>query len=239
MKVVISQAMFFPWPGFLEQVCLADVFVHYNDVQFSKGSFTNRVQVKTATGVRWLTAPLSGLTLGQRIEDVRLDTHNDWRARHQEFMLQAYADAPCLDDMLALLTDVYDAPCDNIAGLSDRSLRSLCDYFGIGQKTRFMHVEELGIGGSGSQRVLDIVQALGGDTYVTGLGARDYLDHRAFERAGIEVHYMNYSKIPYAQLHGAFTPFVSSLDLLANCGRRGSRVIQPSTVPWREFLKDE
>lgn len=239
MRVVISQAMFFPWPGFLEQLCLADVFVHYNDVQFSKGSFANRVQVKTSAGVRWLTAPLSGLELGQRIEDVRLDTRTDWRARHQELMRQAYAVAPYRDDMLALLADVYASRCETVASLSDRSLKALCDYFAIGSRTRFMHVGDLGIGGVGSQRVLDIVLALGGDTYITGLGARNYLDHRAFERAGIEVRYMNYSKTPYAQLHGAFTPFVSSLDLLANCGREGNGLIQPSTVSWREFLENE
>lgn len=38
--------MFFPWVGFLEQLKLVDVYVFYDDVQFSKGSFTNRVQVK-------------------------------------------------------------------------------------------------------------------------------------------------------------------------------------------------
>ena len=46
--VVISQPMFFPWVGMFEQIALADVYVHYDDVQFSKGSFTNRVQLKTA-----------------------------------------------------------------------------------------------------------------------------------------------------------------------------------------------
>ena len=50
MKVVISQPMLFPWVGMLEQIMLADVFVHYADVQFSKGSFTNRVQIKDSTG---------------------------------------------------------------------------------------------------------------------------------------------------------------------------------------------
>ena len=50
--VVISQPMLFPWVGMFEQVALADVFVHYDDVQFSKGSFTNRVQLKTARRVR-------------------------------------------------------------------------------------------------------------------------------------------------------------------------------------------
>lgn len=235
MRIVVSQAMFFPWPGFLEQVRLADVFVHYNDVQFSKGGFTNRVQVKTANGVRWLTAPLSGLVLGQRIDEVRLDERRNWRERHLAMMRQAYAAAPYRDDMLALLDAVYSAPCESIAILSDLSLQALCNYFDIGRQARFMRVGELGIGGAGSQRVLDIVTALGGDTYVTGLGARHYLDHQAFERAGIQVEYMDYSKAPYAQLHGPFTPFVSSLDLLANCGREGAKLIQPKTLSWREF----
>ncbi len=59
--VVISQPMLFPWAGMFEQIRLADVYVHYPDVQFSKGSFTNRVQVKTAGGSRWLTLPLRDL----------------------------------------------------------------------------------------------------------------------------------------------------------------------------------
>ena len=36
MNVVISQPMLFPWVGMLEQVRLADSYVHYSDVQFSK-----------------------------------------------------------------------------------------------------------------------------------------------------------------------------------------------------------
>ncbi|HSX69318.1 MAG TPA: WbqC family protein [Pseudomonas sp.] len=237
MRVVISQAMFFPWPGFLEQVRLADVFVHYNDVQFSKGSFTNRVQVKTAAGVRWLTVPLSGRTLEQSIAQVSIDDRENWRERHLALMRQAYAAAPYRDDMLALLENVYAAPAASIADLSGLSLQALCNYFQIGRQTRFMSVDELGIAGSGSQRVLDVVKALGGDTYVTGLGGRNYLDHQAFERAGIEVAYMNYSKTPYPQLHGDFTPFVSSLDMVANCGREGAKLIQPSTISWREILQ--
>ncbi len=67
MKVVISQPMLFPWVGMLEQVRLADRYVDYSDVQFSRGSFVNRVQVKTCTGPRWITAPLYRLSLFQRI----------------------------------------------------------------------------------------------------------------------------------------------------------------------------
>ena len=58
MKVVISQPMFFPWRGYIELISAADIIVMYDDLQFSKGSFTNRVQIKGANGKFWLTAPI-------------------------------------------------------------------------------------------------------------------------------------------------------------------------------------
>ena len=93
------------------------------------------------------------------------------------------------------------------------------------------------IEGGGSERVLAICRELGAKRYVTGQGAADYLDHAAFDEAGIAVEYMDYEKRAYPQLHGDFTPFVSALDLLANCGQAGRDVIAPRTVCWKDFVK--
>ncbi len=234
--VVISQPMFFPWVGLLEQVRLADVFVHYDDVQFSKGSFTNRAQVKTAEGMRWLTLPLSGLSLGQAIREVRLSASRDWRGEHLALLRRAYAGAPCADDMLGLVESVYAAADDGLGDLAIRGLLAVADYFGLARRTRFVHSSELGIAGKSSQRVLDIVRHLGGTRYVTGHGARHYLDHALFERNGVAVEYMDYRCNPYPQMHGAFTPHVSILDLIANTGRDGVAFINSATRPWRDFL---
>ena len=84
-----------------------------------------------------------------------------------------------------------------------------------------------------------MVSALGGGRYVTGWGARSYLDHEAFEAAGIAVEYMEYRKLPYPQLHGDFMPYVSSLDLVANLGVEGAACIQSETVSWRDFVDHE
>ena len=72
-NIVISQPMYFPWVGILEQVQLSNIYVNYEDVQFSKGSFSNRVQVKTQSGIKWLTIPLKKLVLGQLINEVEID----------------------------------------------------------------------------------------------------------------------------------------------------------------------
>jgi hypothetical protein len=83
------------------------------------------------------------------------------------------------------------------------------------------------------------VQRFGGNVYVTGHGARNYFDHELFERHGISVEYMDYQKIPYPQLHGAFTPYVTILDLIANCGAESMAYLQSGTVRWREFVEKQ
>ena len=77
--IVISQSMYFPWKGYLELISLADIFVIYDDVQFSKGSFTNRVQIKSPNGKQsWLTIPMEGLKSGQKINEIFLKNINTW-----------------------------------------------------------------------------------------------------------------------------------------------------------------
>jgi hypothetical protein len=223
----------------LEQIRLADYFIFYEDVQFSKGSFVNRVQIKTKAGMRWLTVPLHGLSLGQQIQDVMIDLRKDWRRQHLDVLRQAYADAPFFGHMIALVKDVFDTNPTTIGELSKLSMTALSSYFGLNVLKRFESSASLPVQGSGSQRVLDIVKYLSGSRYITGHGAANYLNHQAFAKAGVQVEYMAYRKHPYPQLHGDFTPYVSALDLVANMGHDGLRFICSSTINWKEFVHHE
>ncbi|MGV1752276.1 WbqC family protein [Agrobacterium sp. CG674] len=236
MRVVISQSMYFPWVGFLEQIRLADVFVHYDDVQFSKGSFTNRVQIKTDADSVWMSVPLKDLHLGQSINEVKPAPTPLWREKHLNLLRRSFKGAPFKEDAVGLAESVLKFDHEHLGSLGRASTKALTDYFGIGKNCKFIDVESLKVSGSGSQRVHDIVKAVGGTDYVTGHGASNYLDHRLLESSGISVSYMDYKKTPYPQLNGDFTPYVSSLDLIANCGKEGICYICSDTVPSRDFL---
>jgi len=238
MNVVISQPMYFPWIGFLEQLQIANVFVLYDDVQFSKGSFTNRVQIKTHAGPRWLTVPLRGLRLGQLINEVQINDQIDWRRQHRETLSQAYKNCAFVRDMIDLVDTVFSQPVESLSELSNASTFALAEYFNVGTSLSRYVAADMKIVGGGSQRVLDIVRFLGGKAYITGHGARNYLDHCAFEQAGITVRYMDYCCLPYQQQHGDFTPYVSALDLVANCGRDGINYIQSTSIDWRDFIDE-
>jgi hypothetical protein len=235
--VAISQSMYFPWAGILEQVRLCDVFVDYNDVQFSKGSFFNRVQIKASTGAQWLTVPLKSVKLGQIIRETEIDQAKNWQRSHLDQLKNAYVKAPFCRDMLELVTEVFDIRFRYLGELAHASLQALLAYFpAIAAGCRFVDSSTLGVGGASTARVIDICALFSARSYLTGHGARHYLDHEAFEGRGIDVEYMDYGMRPYPQLHGAFTPFVSTLDLIANCGSSGETYLSGTLVPWREFL---
>lgn len=235
MRVAISQSMYFPWVGLLEQVRLADAFIHYDDVQYTRGFF-NRVQVKTKHGIKWMTIPLRNQHRGQHIDEVQVDDRIDWRSEHRELLRQNYLKAPYRDIMLELVDKVFNQNATTLANITRTSILVLADFFELTGPRRFINSVTLGVGGSSSQRLHDIVTMLGGNIYITGHGARNYLDHKLFERSSIDVRYMMYRYIPYNQLHGEFTPYVTGLDLVANCGKDGAHVIQSEAINWKEFL---
>lgn len=236
MKVLVTQSMLFPWVGLLEQISLADIIVHLDEVQFSKGGFCNRVQIKTASGIKWMTVPVKRDKLTSSIDSITIDNGVNWKQRHISLLKNSFSFCPFSGDALDLVSSLHNQSYSYISHLSRSSMLLLADYFGLLSNKVLVDSRDLCVTGVGSCRVLNIVKEVGGSTYITGHGARNYLDHNQFESCGINVEYMEYLSLPYPQKWGEFTPYVSGLDLVANLGKGGSHMIRPKTIPWKEFV---
>jgi hypothetical protein len=235
-RIVVSQPMYFPWVGIFEQVRLADVFIHYDDALLPQGrSFISRVQVKTPAGVRWLSVPLKHG--GQQpISQVRVDDGQQWRQKHLKTLVHSYTRAPYFENMIGIAETVYAQASDHLCDLNIRSIEAVADYFGL--TAEYVRASDLRVAGHSSEKLLRLVLALHGSHYLTGHGARHYLDHDLFERHGIRVEYMTYNRTAYPQLHGAFDPHVTVLDLIANTGPQGGQYINSGTMYWKDFLHE-
>lgn len=238
MKLVISQPMFFPWVGFFEQIKLCETYVNYDDVQYSKGGFTNRVQVKSKNGSQWMTVPLKKVHLGQPINEVEINNLQDWKTKHLDLLKSCYRDAPFYSEMITIVEHLYGKEWLSIGQLSEASLDAICQYFKLHEGKQFLDIASLKVDGTSSDRVLSIAVKLGASEYITGHGASKYLDHNIFESKGIKVEYMDYQKIEYPQMFGQFNPYVSILDLIANGGKEGIKYINSKAKHWRGFLNE-
>ena len=236
--VAINQPCYLPWRGHFALMKAADVFVFYDDVQFTSNtsrSFFARVQLKTAHGRRWLSVPVrkSG-RFGQRIDEVEVAEDGRWRARRSAAIREALRGAPLAGGIEPVLGALAGGAWARLAELTIATTRLMAELLGIRRET--LRSSALGIGGGGSERVLAVCRALGATHYVTGHGGLDYLEHEAFEAAGIAVEYLDYDLSPYPQQHGAFEPYVTALDVLANTGPEALAHVNARAVPWREML---
>lgn len=230
--------MFFPWPGFIDLVRSADIFVHLDNVPLSKGSFTNRVQLRTPRGKTWMTVPLRASKLGTRIDQVLIDNSADWKGRHLAQLRESLRGAPHGNDAEDLVSDLYTRDWITISGLARESTFAVLDFLGLRESTEFVDGKDLNVNATGSDRVLEIVRELKGDVYVTAHGGRNYLDHFEFESNGIEVKYIDYQISPYGRITDRFDPFVSCLDLIAWRGASGASHLKSTFLDWREFIND-
>ena len=183
-----------------------------------------------------MTLPLRDFHLGQNINEVKINHQKNKQKKHLALLQESYAHAPYYNDMITIVEKVHQSTSDKLTDIVKRSLIVSCDYFGLSAKTQFLESSDLNIAGKGTQRVVDIVSSLGGKVYITGHGARQYLDHALFESQGIKVEYMHYQKTPYPQQQDDFTPYVSILDLIANVGPAGINYIHSGTVSWEDFI---
>jgi hypothetical protein len=57
-KIAITQSNYIPWKGFFDSIALVDVFVLYDDMQYTKRDWRNRNLIKSPEGTQWLSIPV-------------------------------------------------------------------------------------------------------------------------------------------------------------------------------------
>ena len=223
--VVILQPGYLPWLGFFDQLRRADVFVYYDDVQFDTHGWRNRNRIKTQTGAQWLTVPVRHGGLGlPRVMDVEIDARAPWARKHVATLKQAYARAPHVARYLPELEEVLERPWTRLVDLDLAVVDVVRGWLGL--ERRIELASRLGIEGQQSERLLRICRHFDARTYYSGAAARSYLDVDLFERHGVRVAWQDFAHPVYAQLHGAFVPYLSIVDLVFNCGAESMAVLE-------------
>ena len=216
MKVGVIQSCFIPWRGYFDFIRSVDLFVFYDDVQYSKNGWRNRNRIKTAGGSRWITVPVRHRSLSQLICDTRIDDRKDWRESHMRLWEESYSAAPYYGDALELLGDMGRETASTISELNIGLTRKIATYLEIG--TRTMLSSELGLSGVKTGRLIELLTRVGAKCYLSGPSADGYLDKNVFREAGIGLEFKTYDYGPYSQQWGSFDGAVTVLDLIANCG---------------------
>lgn len=211
------QSNYIPWKGYFDIVHDVDLFIFYDDVQYTKNDWRNRNKIKTQNGAAWLTIP-TGTNLDRLICEVSLSDER-WAKNHYKTLVQYYAKAPFFRQYQPLLEDIYLARrWGSLSELNQYLIKVIArDCLGI--TAEFADSRSYGASGKCLDRLLDLLKKAGAGEYISGPAARDYIDESRFVDAGIQLIYKDYSGYPeYPQFFPPFDHYVTVLDLLFHAG---------------------
>jgi WbqC-like protein family len=223
MRVGMIQSNFIPWRGYFDFIDDCDLFLYYDDVQYTHRSWRNRNLIKTDRGPMWLSVPVVH-DQGTLIQDARIDYGTRWLDKHIRTLTLAYKKARHFAQYADQFFDLLRGRPETISELNVRTCGWIMSQLGIHTQTRMSR--EFGIAGGRNDRPLLIARHLAATSYLSGPTAKPYTDKEGFRAAGIALEFKVYDYPEYPQLHGAYEPNVTVLDLLFNCGPDAPRYLK-------------
>ena len=222
--VAVMQSNYLPWKGYFDIIHDADLFVFYDDVQFTKSDWRHRNRVKAASGSQWLSVPV-GQSHDRLLCDVEISGDN-WQRKHWQTLLMNYGKCRHFERYREYFEHTYlgTAWC-NLSDLNQSLIRHISLEF-LGIKTQFSDSREFQSAGKKLDRLLHLLGQTGATRYVSGPAAKGYVLADRFSQAGIELVWKDYGGYPeYSQRFPPFEHGVSIIDLLFNVGPDASRFI--------------
>ena len=215
--VAVLQSNYIPWKGYFDIVHDADVFVFYDDLQFTKNDWRNRNKIKNSQGTSWLSIPV-GTNANRLICEVMLaDTR--WQRQHWESLRQQYGKSAYFKLYRTFFEDVYlGRDWTNLSELNQYLIKSISSDI-LKMPTQFLDSRAFELTGRKQDRLLDLIVQSKASRYISGPAAKNYIDAVRFEALGIELIWKDYSNYPeYPQAHPPFEHGVTILDLLFHTG---------------------
>ncbi|MCI8314830.1 MAG: WbqC family protein [Lachnospiraceae bacterium] len=225
--VVIHQPDFMPYLGFFQRLIQADIYIVLDNVQYVRGSSkaqTSRDKIKTINGEKWINVGIQKTAFKSRINEIELSKDNQWRERSLNVIKENYRKADYFSEIYPYLETLYSLKCNKMVEFNMASINMLIELFGI-EDIEIIFASELSVIGKNNELVIELVKEVGCHRYLSGTGARDYYIPELYEKAGIEVIWQKFEPPVYKQQFGEFIPYLSSIDLLLNCGIEHSREI--------------
>lgn len=234
MQIGALQSGYLPWLGYFEQIARCDLFVIYDDLQYTRKDWRNRNRIKTPQGAMWLSVPVhaqTGRKLG--IDHIRIVPNQNWAGTHWRALRTNYARAPYFDSYTSYLQLLYRRPWKFLAELNREVLQFLLDRLGIRTPVLYSsehHLEQEFCrwqpNPDATDRIVFLCRHFGAEHFLEGSAGRNYIDRNRIEQTGVRLHYQDYVHPRYRQLFGEFIPYLSIVDLLFNEGERSLEILR-------------
>ena len=222
MIVTIHQPDFMPWLGFFKKIAAADIWIVLDHVYSNPrdaASWLRRVKILANRSPFWFSLPIKKPKSGSlqvRINELEYDwSQSKLLANRLKTIEQSYKKSKNYDRIFPLIKKFFDDNDKNVAKKNIKFIKEVNKLLDIKTDIRFS--SEFDISSKSTQLLIDLVKIVGGETYLSGDGASEYLKDSMFPQNNICLKFNQFSPLIYNQLSkNVFYPRLSVVDALFN-----------------------
>lgn len=215
MKIAIMQPYFLPYIGYFQLISSCDVFVIYDNIEYTKKGWINRNRIVLNGKEELISLPLKKdsdyLHVNQRfLAQTFEEDAKKWIRRVGE----SYKKAPHFNAVFPIFKEIMEFKNFNLFYFIENSLQHVLKYLEIDKK--IMHSSTIAINASakGENKVLEICKALKAKEYINAIGGKNLYSQANFKAAGIGLHFIQSHAFEYAHVVHPFIPWLSILDVM-------------------------
>jgi WbqC-like protein family len=215
MKVAIMQPYFFPYIGYFQLINHVDVFVIYDEIEYTKKGWINRNRILSNGVDELITIPLKKDSDFLMVNERSLAS--DW-SKHKDKTVnkikEAYKKAPNFERVFPLIVSCFEYLDLNLFHFIYHSIKQVCSYLGITTKMIISSSLDIDPQKKATDKVITICQKLNATEYINPIGGIQLYDKDFFLQNGLLLRFLKSNNFEYKQYENEFIPFLSIIDVL-------------------------
>ncbi|HPX84719.1 MAG TPA: WbqC family protein [Bacilli bacterium] len=237
MIISSHQPHYFPWLGYLDKMAKSDLFLINDLAQLEKKSpMTRNLFLETSGMVKYLSLSVENEKLFDK-ENRHIKLHDCQKVltSHKNWIYNNYIKASYFGEIWPFINEILQKDFSNLIDLQLETIILFRELFDI--KTPMMYHSELNYSYSEDKNLnlINKLKSLKANIYLSGVGAKKYIDVELFERNDIHVIFQEFEYPIYRQINSSsFVNNLSALDMLFNLG-----INQPKNIFYENILKQK
>lgn len=237
MIVSIHQPSYFPWFGLLDKIAKSELYVMMDEVQLSDRAYQHRNLFLKKDGKEKI------LTIGLHKKDYRdkrmcelsINRDVDWQKQHKCFIVENYRKSKYFEEIWERIQYIYEKEYHILTAILEDSMKVSFNMLDINIETIKQSELNYNRDMKKSDLILELCLATKADVYLSGQGAKEYMNIDDFRAKGIDVVFQKFSHPIYTQ--NKSYEFVSGLSILDCLFHNG--INETRRIFWENVNKGE
>ena len=213
LRVGIMQPYFLPYLGYFQLLQSVDVFIVYDNIQYTKKGWINRNRMLQNGKDVLFSIPLAKDSDYLAVCDRKISTDFN-RDKLLSQVSGAYRPAPYFKQTFPLIEQIVRREEQNLFLYIHHSIVKVCEHLGLNTKIKLSSQIPIDHELRSQDKVLALCCAEGAAVYVNAIGGTELYSNNRFQAEGVDLKFIDSKPLIYTQFDSEFIPNLSILDVM-------------------------